>query len=317
MRFVFIAIIIASACADNLLEKTQARTLKTETLEAYQQTRKRLMESQEENQKLEELKEKLEKDLELAREKLKEHEEQEELSKLDSKISDCKKYTEAYRVSACASGLLRDGLIDNTEYQHFLFDSMRKAKAEESSYYSCGVEWGDERSVVCGRQDIYEFDSVYAKIPLRLPYFGKHEKIMHRLKAAKPRLLYSFSDIDAPEFTIETWKMYRPSSVGRLNHLWRSDKAKKISTLPIKNCAGVENKMIKAFEDWTDGTLLAPSDLWCPDMLTSKFEIIIGSYEKKNLVIKGSAVETYVAKWEFSLNERKSYGPVPKHLLDE
>lgn len=283
---------------------------------AYASTRAQLEQQNEENQRLAAEKEKLEMELRNAQEKLSQTDQQDDRN---IKVSNCKKYTEAYKVAECASGLLRDGLIDKAEYQHFLFDSMRKAKSEETSYYSCGVEWGDERSFICGRQDIYEFDSTYAKIPLRLPYLGKMEKILHRSKGSKPRLLYSFSDIDAPEFSTDTWRIHRPASVGRLNHLWKTEGFKKLSALPVENCAGVSNKIIKAFEDWSEGTILAPSDLWCPDKLHtklhSKFEIIIGSYSKKAITIKGSKIDTYVAEWEFSYNDRKSYGPIPSSLF--
>lgn len=216
-----------------------------------------------------------------------------------SGISNCAKYKEDWRISECASGLKRDGLISKFLYNNYL-DMAKTTGAATTTFYGVGITWGLENRLIAGSIKEPKFEkSVSMKLEASSLYFDtKLIDIGHEFD--KPVALFVVNEVKG----VPAWE-------GKFMSGWQKSGMEEIAALYRTEDSGPVNlrntqERCSEFTQWIHDNLIVRKkgvailmgpNQWCPVIKSSVMELVVAeTHEVEVLTMTGEREMMTVVK---------------------
>lgn len=189
---------------------------------------------------------------------------------------------------------LKSGKLTDAELDDELFNIMELSE-RPGSFYSVGYETGVEPGIVLARQDVYRF-SAKLKIPLTMP--GKKAYVLTDDRYRKPLLIVDLDNDkmeDVPDLPTGITSAYRSGGSEKQLVLFKHPGSSRTCNEILKD------RTIREFERWNNAALIIPENLFCTDVLSSKFNLIKARLPKREVDVGGLVKTTRVIRREGSV----------------
>lgn len=220
----------------------------------------------------------------------------------DKHARDCLKY-DFGKALQCIGSLYDASKINNKTAELLTQQALDKLPSD-NTYYSVGVQVGQENKLVMGVQKHHNFDWELS-IPTRIYNMMSESTMITDFKKNRPILFYTTSnDVDVQEMPDWAASFSVPRIGGGIYPMYRHPDAK--GGTVSSNCA--------LYEKWADRKklhdvgvmIIMPSNMWCPDAAKAYFDIVVGEID---LIQEKHEKRTYYLKW-YKM-EKGSSGAVP------
>lgn len=194
---------------------------------------------------------------------------------------DCRKYTEDWRVAACAASLKREGTIGKALFNELLEEAKVMGRQVGSTYWSVGLLTGRSTKIVAAKQVEPSFEKHIA-VNLDPRELYHEEMYLDNLSPVdKPVLVYMTNKVDnIPALKSNLLSELHPR--GSTQHglrLYRNGPLE-IMTEVRDGCAKFGSwDYLASAKKMIGAAIVMPADMWCPGSAKTSFIILYGEYE--------------------------------------
>lgn len=203
----------------------------------------------------------------------------------------------------CIGTLHATGAIDNKTAELLTHQALDKLPNKDT-YYSVGVQVGNDPKVIVGKQKHYDFDWEVS-IPTRIYNVMSDSTLITSFKKSKPVLLYTSNfDVDVQEMPEWSNSLTIPRIGDGMYPMYRHSEAK----------GGQLKLNCEAYEKWETRkkimnvgiVVIMPNSMWCPSSASAYFEVVVGEID---IVSEKHGKSSYYLKW-FKARDSSS-GEIP------
>jgi hypothetical protein len=229
---------------------------------------------------------------------------------IEENVSDCRKYTDDWRVAACAAGLKQKSLITKATFASLLDHAKHLGLEKGPMYTSIGFVTGGTWQLMVGHQRQPHF-SWHMSLPVdpRNAYTSVAHLDHHRA-VDKPVLLFLVSKIDGiPELQVNLPSRMHPSG-DPTSGMLRVYRYGPIETQLSDGC--------DAFGKWEyhdsarrmiGQAIVMPGSMWCPVAAKSSFHVLHGEY-RMDTTPGAINANTLVPVWVSAIDEGHSMNEI-------
>jgi len=212
---------------------------------------------------------------------------------------DCSKYDENWRISACASSLMKDGLISTDTYRDYLVLALDKT-CDNGHFYGLGLTTGHDKYVLAGKMSkpILRSGLGVSYDPSEIYY----EKVFLDLGVEfdKPVMLYLAEDIEGvPTWSSAMFSKLIPSGDGERYTIFKAEQAGPVRPNAEEHCADMSKWVDENLQGKNKGVaIVMGKNYWCPVLKEGLTQMVMAKVNKETRVLpNGNKQSFFVVEW--------------------
>ncbi|ALL52914.1 putative capsid protein [Wuhan flea virus] len=228
------------------------------------------------------------------------------------KDRDCGKFSENWRISACASGLKQANLISDATYVEYLLKAIIATNGP-NDFYGAGMTTGLDTQLVIGKMSTPVLSSglSFNYHPSSM-YYERH-LVDLGVKFDRPVALFTIDTMGSfPEWTDTMFMKFVPTGSETRYAAFRAGDGSPVNIHGQEHCADFTKWVDSKLPEKKQGLAIHMSQtLWCPVLKDGIMEIVVAKLnEEHRIAPNGESEKVLIVEW--AIWGSGAYGDVPE-----